>query len=131
MSVTLSYGFKKPQAPDPGSVWMPEHEQNIEQLNNHNHNGSNSSKLDATTSLTRPTSTITNVGWTPVSGGFEKTVTTPSSISEINIHFLKFVATAGVPPVGSVINPTIERVSGTSYKVTVNDNTLAMTVYYI
>ena len=131
MSVTLSHGYKKPQAPDPGSVWMPEHEQNIQLLNDHDHDGINSELLDATVALTRPTSSVTAVGWSPVAGGYEKTISTPASITEINIHFLKFVATAGISPVGSVVNPTIERVSATSYKVTVNDNTLAMTVYYI
>ena len=130
MSVTLSHGYKKPQAPDPGSVWMPEHEENIQQLNDHNHDGANS-ELISGTSLTRPTGTITAGAWTPVAGGFEQTVNTPASISEINQHFLKFVATAGIAPVGSVITPTIERVTATSYKLTVNDNTLAMTVYYL
>ena len=130
MSTTLSHGYKKPQAPDPASIWMPEHEENIQQLNDHDHDGLNSAPILGST-LTRSQSTITAAGWTPVLGGYEQTVSTPADISEINQHFLKFVSTAGLAPAGTVIYPEVERVSATSFKVTVNDDTLEMTVYYL
>ena len=124
MSVTTPNGYKRPVAPDPGSVWMPEHEDNIDRLDSHSHNGTNSELLDPTVALQKPTASISAGSWVTVSGGYEQTINAPATISEVNTAVMKFVATAGIPAVGTVIYPTVER-------VTVNDNTLAMTVYFI
>ena len=130
MSTTLSNGYKKPDAPDPASIWMPDHEDNIQRLNDHNHNGTNSELLDPTVVLQKPTVSVLSGAWSVVSGGYEQTIGAPATISEVNTAFMKFVSTAGIAPVGSVITPTVERVSSTSFKVIVNDNTLEMTVYF-
>lgn len=48
MSITLSYGYKKPQTGDKGSTWFPDLEADIQQLNDHVHNGINSAKIPTT-----------------------------------------------------------------------------------
>jgi hypothetical protein len=47
MATTLTYGFILPDTGDLGSVWFPALENNIQQLNDHTHNGTNSSKLQS------------------------------------------------------------------------------------
>lgn len=130
MSTTLSYGYKKPVAPDPASLWMPEHEDNVQQLNDHDHDGVNSAPVNGL-AIDRESGSILAAGWAVVPGGFQQTVTAPAGVSEINQHFLKFVSTAGLAGAGAVIYPEVTRVTGTTYTVKVNDVTLAMTVYYI
>jgi hypothetical protein len=48
MSITLSYGYKKPQTGDKGSSWFPDLEHDIQQLNDHTHNGVTSAKIPTT-----------------------------------------------------------------------------------
>lgn len=43
--ITLSNGYKLPQTGDFGDVWFPALEDNLQQLNDHNHDGVNSEKL--------------------------------------------------------------------------------------
>ena len=43
--ITLSKGFKLPETGDFGDVWFPALEDNIQQLNDHTHNGVDSEKL--------------------------------------------------------------------------------------
>lgn len=42
---TLSKGWKKPETGDFGDVWFPALEDNIEQLNSHDHDGVDSEKI--------------------------------------------------------------------------------------
>lgn len=45
--ITLSKGFKKPESGDFGDVWFPALEDNIQQLNDHAHDGVDSEKIDS------------------------------------------------------------------------------------
>ena len=67
MSTTLSYGYKKPQTGDKGSVFYPDLEFDIQRLNDHNHDGSNSALLTST-SVTAVVQTVSSAGWAAVSG---------------------------------------------------------------
>lgn len=60
--ITLSFGYKLPETGDFGNVWFPALEDNITRLNSHNHDGTNSSKLES--------SSITAIRQTTVSGDF-------------------------------------------------------------
>ena len=46
--VVLSKGFKLPETGDLGDVWFPAVEDNIQQLNDHTHNGTDSAKILST-----------------------------------------------------------------------------------
>ena len=48
--LTLSHGYEKPETGDKGSVFFPALEDNIQKLNDHNHNGLNSELLTAAAS---------------------------------------------------------------------------------
>lgn len=48
MATTLSYGYKKPATGDLGDVWFPALEDNIDRLNGHSHDGTDSAKLQST-----------------------------------------------------------------------------------
>ena len=46
--IILSNGYKLPETGDFGDVWFPALEDNIQRLNDHNHDGNNSDKLTST-----------------------------------------------------------------------------------
>ena len=46
--IILSNGYKLPEVGDFGDVWFPALEDNIQRTNDHNHNGTNSNKIPAT-----------------------------------------------------------------------------------
>lgn len=48
MSQTLSNGYKVPDNGDFGDSWFPDMEDNIQRLNDHTHNGTDSNKLPST-----------------------------------------------------------------------------------
>ena len=47
MATTLSYGFVRPATGDKGSVFFPALEDNITQLNSHDHDGTDSALMTA------------------------------------------------------------------------------------
>lgn len=127
MSDLLSKGYKRPNTGDPGSTWMPDEEDNITRLNDHTHNGTDSFLLNASL-LTKDTSVAASGNWVDNgAGGYNQTITVPATISEINNHLLKVYITS----TGAIINPGFARVDPTSYTLTVNDNTLDLTVVYV
>lgn len=46
--ITLTNGFKLPETGDFGDVWFPALEDNINQINDHTHNGTDSEKIAST-----------------------------------------------------------------------------------
>ena|ERR1700692_470620 len=123
--LTLTYGFKKPQTGDNGSVFFPALEGNFQQLNDHTHNGTNSALLP-TASLAVTTQAIASGGWSSQGGGtYRQLVTLPGGL-----QFDAIVISMRDAATGNYINPTIEKVSATTYYVYINDNTLNLTAYY-
>ena len=63
---TLSKGFKKPEAGlDTGDAWFQALADNIQQLNDHTHNGTNSQSIPGVTATIALTSVaISTSGWT-------------------------------------------------------------------
>lgn len=122
---TLSYGFKKPQTGDKGDVFFPALEDNIQQINDHTHDGNTSAKITSS-SVNATTSTITSGNWVSLgSGNYRQLVTMPGALQYNN-----YVIQAKITSSGHQINPTIEKVSATTFYVYVNDNTLNLTLYY-
>ena len=64
MSTTLSYGFIKPQSGDPMATWQSALESDVQQLNDHTHDGTNSALISA---KSISTGTVTTTSWTLVS----------------------------------------------------------------
>lgn len=135
--LTLSYGFKKPETGDRGSVWFPAMETNMQNLNDHNHNGTNSA-LIAVNAFAKPSSTITSGQWTnDGNGNYSKLVTVPSEISSaaapyndiILYEMICKINTAGTT-YGDRIYPTLERESATTFTVIVNQ-AIDLIIYYI
>ena len=123
--LTLSYGFKKPQTGDNGSVFFPALEDDIQQLNDHTHNGTNSSKITIG-ALTQTTQTIAAGSWGAVTGGFRQLVTIPGSLQFDDVVISFRDSTSGNYYDGL----TVEKVSGTTYYVYINDNSITLKAYY-
>lgn len=65
---TLTYGYKKPETNDKGPVVFPALETNIQQINDHNHDGANSKKLTAA-SIDSVPQTVLAANWVDLGGG--------------------------------------------------------------
>ena len=129
---TLSYGYKNPETNDKGTGtngWFQAINDDIDQLNDHNHNGTNSALL-ALSALTKATGSIAVADWTNDGGGnYSKVVTVPASISgasspfnDISYYNIVFKdATAGAT-LGDRLMLTVERESATTFTVRSNQN---------
>lgn len=118
---TLTYGYKKPVNPDTGDIFFPALENDIQQLNDHAHNGTDSAPLAT------QTATINSGSWAAaagLSGVYSQTVTLPAGLSyDVCDIWMKLTT-------GERVYATITRVSATQYKVFTTDNTLNFTAYY-
>lgn len=118
---TLSYGYKLPETGDKGAPLFTALEDNIERVNDHTHNGVNSSALPAQ-SIVGVTQTILAVDWVAFGapGFYRQLVTLPAGFDFDNVHISM---RQGV----NYCYATIERVSNTQYYVYTIDNTLDFT----
>ena len=118
---TLSYGFKKPENDDRGDLFFPAMEENMQQLNDHTHNGVNSALL-ATTSQT-----ILSASWVAaaIGGGlYRQLITVPTGFSYDTADIWFKLST------GEYVYPSIERASSTTYYIYTNDNSLTYVARY-
>ena len=129
--LTLTKGFFKPQTGDKGSVWFPAMETNMQKLNDHVHNGTDSQKLTSI-ALDAAVQTVTSAGWnTPVSGVYEQTVDItaafPSGISYDTHTLVIRVNDADA----EVVYLKTKRITATSFKMYSNDASLAVKILYL
>lgn len=126
MSTTLSKGYKKPETGDRGSVWFSNLEDNIDLVNSHEHDGTDGEKVKSK-NITATTSSIASGSWGADSGGstYSATVTFPTGVTFEN-HTMIFIDDA----TGDHIFPTVSKASSTTMTVTVNDNSLDLTIVY-
>lgn len=76
--LTLSKGFKLPEDGDFGDVWFDALEDDIQQLNDHTHDGSNSAKL-ASTAVETTHQTVTSGSFASQGDGYYRaTVSLPA-----------------------------------------------------
>lgn len=119
--ITLSYGFLKPQNPDTGDIFFPAIEADIQQLNDHTHNGVNSAPLASQTSGSFGIGALTAA---PIGGGlYYQDLTLPAGLDydTCQIWFKKL---------GNYVYLSCERLSSSTFRVYVNDNTTAYVAYY-
>lgn len=121
--LTLSYGYKKPQDGDLSDLWFDEISNNMQLLNDHNHNGTNSSKISAK-GVQAFTQSLPNSGWAPFGSIYSQSVTIPSGELYDN-YAIVFKTTAGEPVYLSVV-----KTSSTTYTIYSNDSTLGLVAYY-
>jgi len=124
--LTLTYGYKKPQTNDKGNVFFPALEQDIQQLNDHYHNGVDSALIPVS-SLTKSTQSILAASWSATSGGrYRQEVTLPAGFTFANTQ-MKFVDASN-----NIVTPTVAVGSAANkYYIYTNDNTLALTALYV
>jgi hypothetical protein len=121
---TLSYGFKKPQSGDNGSIFWTALEDDIQQLNDHTHNGTNSAKLTAS-AITVVTQAISSASWVATTGGtYRQSVTITGGLQYDDIAITMKDSS------GNPLYLTIEKINASQYYVYINDNTMDVTAVY-
>lgn len=121
--LTLSFGFKKPLSNDKGPQVFPAMEDNIQQLNDHTHNGVNSSKLPGS-SLEPTTQVLLAAGWVLVANGhYNQTATLPGGLlyDKVTLRFR-------LNSTGHDVFPTVLKASATQYTVYFDDPSLDLLV---
>ena len=124
--ITLSFGFKKPENGDTGSIVFPALEDNIQQLNDHNHDGVNSSLL-TTASFTPVTATALLANWVLVANGiYSQTITLPGAFA-----YDTTTITVKHGTTGDLIRPRIDKVSNSQFEIFTNDNSIDFALSYL
>jgi hypothetical protein len=79
--IILSNGYQLPETGDFGSIWFPAIESNIQRLNDHTHNGSDSNKLSSS-SIDAVTQTVLAASFAPTANPneFSASVTIPGAV---------------------------------------------------
>lgn len=124
--LTLSFGYKKPESGDKGSLLFDALEDDIQRLNDHSHNGTDSTKLTAQ-SITGVSQTILAAAWVTYGGPighYRQQVTVPAGFDFDEVQ-IAFRTTAG-----AYIYPTVEKVSDTQFFVYTIDNTIDFIAIY-
>lgn len=123
---TLSYGYKKPETGDRGTSLFDALEDNIQRVNDHTHNGTDSAPLTAQ-SIVGISEDILAVDWVTYGGPighYRQQVTVPAGF-DFDLVQISFRT-----DVGAYVYPTVERVSNTQYYIYTIDNTLDLVAVY-
>lgn len=122
---TLSYGYKKPETNDSGAVVFPALEDNIQRLNDHTHDGANSSKLPGS-SIESTVESVLATNWGSDLGGgyYKQTVNMPTGFDFDYTQIQVRLST------GHIMQPTIIRLSTAQFDIYVNDNTIDLVVLF-
>lgn len=130
MATVLGYGFILNDAGDESATaWMANNNNNIQKLNDHNHDGVNSA-LVSTTSFSKTSQDIDATGWALVGAGiYSQGVAMPLGFTFDNV-LMQFVITAG-PAVDEVWYPTVVKTGASAFDVYSNDNTIEFVVRYV
>lgn len=120
--IALSYGYQLPEQDDPGSQFFPAMEANIQQLNDHNHDGANSARLQTVKQ------NLSSDDWVAAASGeadlYEQTVTMPTGLLYNNVE-IGFRNDSG-----DVVYLTTLALSTTTFIVQCNDPSMNPTVVY-
>lgn len=125
MPAPYNFGFSLPADGDRGTSLFTLLINLMKRLIDHRHDGVDSTSLSAI-SIAGVTQSISSASWTgPVNGLYSQTVTMPAGVS-FDGFGMSFRLTDGTH-----INPTVTKVSASSYIVSVNDNVNLTVVYLI
>lgn len=126
---TLTYGFKLPDDGDRGVAFFPALEFDIQQLNDHNHDGVNSAQLTGQSIIT-VTSTLAAAGWVVATGGLYRQLVTMLPGTLFDNYSFAFQITNGLN-IGKRPQLNVEKVSASTFYVYSNDNTIDLRVIYL
>ncbi len=118
MATTLSYGYIQPQNGDPGSTWFPALNDDIQQLNDHDHDGSNSAQLNAASIVNGAVSILAAAWVSNGTGSFYQDVTVPAGFNMDDYSITTRLNG------GDIIYPSIDRLTATTFRIYTLDNTL-------
>lgn len=121
---TLSYGYQKPESGDVGSLFFPALEDDIQQVNDHDHDGVNSALIPSH-SIVSGTVTALAVDWVATTFGmYRQLITCPTgwTYDDSNKEFR--LAS------GATYYPLIEKVSATTFYLYINDNTQSVVISF-
>lgn len=114
--------MKIPETDDTGDLWFPAIEDNFSQLDAHSHNGTDSARLTPITQV------ISSGSWASEGNStWSQTITITSANASLTVDgtSMEFRLSNG-----SIIYPTVEKVTSTTYKIYINDNTQSLTALY-
>lgn len=115
---TLSFGYKQPVTGDKGATVFNALNDDVTQLNSHDHDGTDSDRIDCYDNR-RGTVAVTSGSWVASGQLYRKLVTFPAGFSTANGSdfgkaVIKFFLNGGTLA-GMEVNPTIEKVSVTTF----------------
>jgi len=118
-NLTTGLKLQKVQDSDTVAVFNPALRANIQKINDHNHDGTNSPRTPVTSQ------TIASGGYTDLGNDtHRKTITLASSLNYDDVVIQMKLSN------GDLFYPTIEKVSATSFNLSVNDPTQSYTAIY-
>lgn len=122
---TTTYGYRVPETGDPAKGiggWYESIEFDIDRLDQHNHDGTNSRQLSSS-AIPTETVSILAAGWAVDGVSYKQTVTMPAAVPEINDVSVRFYQTAPAGEVGKNANLAFKRLTATTVEVYCSDNT--------
>jgi hypothetical protein len=123
--IVLSYGYKKPEPGDRGSIFFPAMEENIQRMNDHSHNGIDSAPLSAT-SIASGSVTALAAAWVLVyPGKYKQSKSTPPGFT-----MNSYATISRLVSTGQVINPTIDKTALLTFDIYSPDNTVDIEVQF-
>jgi len=113
--IILSNGYKQPETGDFGDIWFPSLEDNIQRLNDHTHDGNDSEKLTATSTVGIIASILSGEFTVQGNGEFRALVSVPvgGEFDTMNIQFRD-------ASTGEQVHLRHEKFSATQYYVYTN-----------
>lgn len=118
MPTTLTYGFVKPVTGDLGSSFFPALEGDIQKLNDHTHDGSNTARIPAS-SVTCVVQSLTAQVWssTGTNGLYRTLVTVPAAFTDASSVQISVRDSLGEP-----MYLKVEFVTTTTFYIYTNDS---------
>lgn len=132
---TLSYGYQVPDNGDlavnpSGTGWYAQLVYSVTRLNNHSHNGVDSSLLNIF-NLTTPSVVAPAASWVANGSGYKQSVTLPAGIGDINNFIPKFyVSTVGARFGNELYLTYVRTGTGNTMDVYIADNTVDVTAIF-
>lgn len=111
----LSKGFKLPETGDFGDVWFPAMEDNIQQMNDHTHNGVDSEKISSVDLEVHSTTVVSASFADQGDGYYRATVSVPGGLDPSN-----FVITVKDPTTKDIVHLKQVRLSSTQFYLYTN-----------
>ena len=127
---TLSNLFKKPESGDRGTVLFTALADNIQKLNDHTHNGTNSEPI-AASAITKGTLAVPASGWSSdaTTGLYRQSITFPGDFTHGNSHIRCFFN--GGTYDGLECFPTIEKITSTTAYIYSLSNSQAFSLVFV